>query len=297
MQTSLDCVVCFMRQALAGARLAVPHDPETHFRVLSAWASRLQDLDLSQPPPALAGELYNLIAEITGCGDVFEAEKRAANERVLGLLPGLRRSVARAGDPLAAALEVSIIGNFIDCGVAAEFDWESCLRSLSRDIDARTLESFRSRLGPGVTVMIIGDNAGEIGLDVLLVEALMDHGCRVCYAVRGRPVLNDATMADARMVGMDRLCEVVSSGADTPGAVLERCSAGFVERLRGARVVLSKGQGNFEALSDRWPEVFFAFKVKCPVVAGLTGQPQGRSVFLYSGDPAAQGAPQPAGSP
>ncbi|MDD4953101.1 MAG: ARMT1-like domain-containing protein, partial [Desulfovibrionaceae bacterium] len=143
MQTSLDCVLCFMRQALTGARLAAPHDPKTHFRVLSAWAARLGGLDLSLSPPALAGELYDLIAEITGCGDLFEGEKRAANERVLELLPALRRTVAKAADPLAAALEVSIIGNFIDCGVAAQFDWESCLSSLSLDIDARTLELFR----------------------------------------------------------------------------------------------------------------------------------------------------------
>ena len=43
-----------------------------------------------------------------------------------------------------------------------------------------------------------------------------------------------------------------------------------------ADVVLSKGQGNYEALWNERPDVFFAFKVKCPVVAGLSGPGSGQ---------------------
>jgi uncharacterized protein with ATP-grasp and redox domains len=127
--------------------------------------------------------------------------------------------------------------------------------------------------------MILGDNAGEIGMDTLLVKQLQNLGAEVTYVVRGAPILNDATLEDARFVGMDRLCRVISSGADSPGTVLSRCHSDFLEELYAAPIVISKGQGNFEALHGRLSGAFFALKVKCPVVARLTGFPVRTSVF------------------
>ncbi|MGE4293581.1 MAG: DUF89 domain-containing protein [Desulfovibrio sp.] len=280
MKTELDCLPCFFRQALTGARTASPNDAGVHERVLLELAGLLPCFDLNQPPPALAGKLYELLRRVTGVDDCFAEEKRRANARVLELLPELGQRVRASSDPLATALEISIIGNYIDAGVEQRFDWEHELEQVDGTLDPAGLETFRRRLVPGVRVLIVGDNAGEIGLDKLLVGELLALGAGVAYAVRDRPVLNDATLADAREVGLDRLCEVISSGADTPGAVLPRCTPGFRERLRNADLVLAKGQGNYEALTDSGLDVYFAFKVKCPVVAQRTCLPEMSSVFL-----------------
>jgi hypothetical protein len=113
-----------------------------------------------------------------------------------------------------------------------------------------------------------------------MVRELQELGARVTYAVRGRPVLNDATLDDAREVGMDELCEVVSSGVDSPGTVLSRCSREFRRLLGEAGAVVSKGQGNYEGLVGELPGVFFAFKVKCAAVARHVGREQGSTVFI-----------------
>jgi len=237
-------------------------------------------LDLEQPPVILARQLLDLIAELTGNRDPFAADKVRANQRVMELLPGLAEVVDQAADPLLAALEASIVGNYIDAGVRERFDWEAELGGAGQSLEPAVVDAFRARLGRGVRVLILGDNAGEIGMDRLLVQQLARLGCRVTYAVRSGPVLNDATLEDARAVGMDRLCEVVTSGCDLPGTLPEHCAPQFLERMRKAEVVISKGQGNYESLEGCWPDVYFAFKAKCERVAGILGVGKGASLFI-----------------
>jgi hypothetical protein len=180
------------------------------------------------------------------------------------------------------ALELAIIGNYIDRGVELDFDLEKELAEVAESVSPDVLAKLRGRLVRGASVLILGDNTGEIVLDTLLVRELNRLGCEVTYAVRSRPVLNDATMADAKTVGMTELCDVVESGVDTPGTVLSRCTEEFIERMRRSDVILSKGQGNFEALHGLWPGVFCAFKVKCPRIARKTGLEFGASALCMS---------------
>lgn len=287
MNTALECMPCFMKMALNEARLAAPGDDAKHHEIVMAWAKRLIELDLSVPPPDIARHLADLVRELTGCGDLYEDDKRQANARVRELLPELTEmiEIERAkpgGDPLALVLELAIIGNYIDRGVEVHVDWEAELSNVSCSIDEAVLASFKRLAIPGASVLMLGDNTGEIVLDTLLVEELNRLGCDVTYAVRSKPVINDATLADAQAVGMTRLCRVVESGVDTPGTVLSRCTPDFLDRMRGADVILSKGQGNFESLEGVWPGIFCAFKVKCGRVARDSGLPYGCSAFVLT---------------
>ncbi len=126
-------------------------------------------------------------------------------------------------------------------------------------------------------ILYLADNAGEIVFDRLLVEALAPQ--RVTLAVRGTPVLNDATAADARAVGLTEICEVIDNGSDAPGTVLEDCSREFRQRFSTADLIIAKGQGNFETLSEAPGNIFFLFKVKCPVIATRTGLPEEAQVL------------------
>ncbi|MFW5735032.1 MAG: damage-control phosphatase ARMT1 family protein, partial [Oceanidesulfovibrio sp.] len=163
-----------------------------------------------------------------------------------------------------------------------EFDWETALEAEREAVwGEEAYPVFRERVRPGARVLIMGDNAGEIGLDTLLVKVLSERGAEVTYAVRDKPVLNDATMADAERVGMTRLCRVVSSGSDAPGAVLDRLNPATRKLMGESHVLLSKGQGNFESLEGRVANVFFALKAKCRVVARALDVEQGASVFVH----------------
>lgn len=287
MNTALECMPCFMKMAIREARLACPADKAMHHRIVMAWGRKLGELDLSVPPPAIARHLADLIEDMTGAGDLYIEDKREANERVLAMLPNLKKRIATEcekpeGDSLALALELAIIGNYIDRGVEMDVDWEDELANVSDSIDLDVYTRFKALAVEGADVLILGDNTGEIVLDTLLVEELKRRGCSVTFAVRSRPVINDATMPDAECVGMTALCEVVESGVDTPGTVVEKCHPEFLERMRNADIILSKGQGNYESLEGVWPGVFCAFKVKCTRVARDSGLPLGCSAFYIT---------------
>ncbi|MGE4298966.1 MAG: DUF89 domain-containing protein [Desulfovibrionaceae bacterium] len=289
MHTSLDCLPCFLRQALKAARVAAPDNGAAHEATVRAWAAYLAEADLTRPAPCLAGDLYPMATRLAGVDDPYAAHKHAANTRVLDLLPGLAGVVAASPDPLHAALALAIIGNYIDAGVDHAFDWEHALADETHVFsgahgngDAYT--AFAHAACDGARVLILGDNAGEIGLDTLLVRQLKGRGCAVTYAVRGAPILNDATLEDAAFVGMDALCEVVSSGSDAPGTVRSRVTPGFAARMADADCIVSKGQGNLESLyGTPWPglpPVYYAFKAKCPVIATKLHVREGASLFI-----------------
>lgn len=290
MNTALDCMPCFMKMAIRDARLACPGDEAMQHDIVIAWGRMLGELDFNAPPPDIARHLSDLVRAKTGCGDLYYDDKQEANARVLELLPEIKAMVVAerekiGGDPLALALELAIIGNYIDRGVDLEVDWEAELESVTDSIDSEILENFKLLAVSGAKILMLGDNTGEIVLDMLLVEELQRLGCQVTYAVRSKPVINDATMADAEAVGMTKLCAVVESGVDTPGTVIERCLPEFVERMRDADLILSKGQGNFESLEGIWPGVFCAFKVKCRRVSKDSGLLLGSSAFCITNPP------------
>jgi hypothetical protein len=43
----------------------------------------------------------------------------------------------------------------------------------------------------------------------------------VTFVVKGRPVINDATMTDANATDMTDLVRVIDNGSDVPGTIVE----------------------------------------------------------------------------
>ena len=153
--------------------------------------------------------------------------------------------------------------------------------SLTGDIQELADAADRAR-----DILYLADNAGEIVFDRLLIEQLPPG--RVTVAVKGGPVLNDATRSDAAVAGLNELAEVIDNGSDAPGTLLGDCSHSFRERFDRADLVIAKGQGNYETLSDARKDVFFLLKAKCPVIAHHLGCDVGRTVVQRS-RPAAMG--------
>lgn len=281
MKTSLDCIPCLVRQALEAARLACP-DPELQERALRDALRLLGEEDLDLAPPALAQLLHRRLRRTGGSPDPYRRAKIRLNSLALALLPELERELAGSPDPLGLAVRLAIAGNVLDMGVNAEMGESevrrAVRRSLAEDV-AGDLEAFRRAARDAGSILYLADNAGEIVFDRLLAERLPG---RVAVAVRGAPVLNDATLEDALAAGFRRGAALLDNGSDAPGSLLADCSPEFRERFASAGMVLAKGQGNYETLCDGPREVFFLFKVKCPVIAARAGLPLGAHALVRS---------------
>ena len=282
MKTSLDCFPCFVRQALDAARMASP-DPAVHERIVREVSSWIGDMSLAETPVLLGGRVRRRPREMTGVDDPYQAAKVHQNQMVQKLLPDLRMALEAAPDRLAMAVRLAIAGNVIDMGVNGNITESDVRRSIQHALAEAfwgDWEAFRQAVSKAGSILYLADNAGEILFDRLLIEELLPE--RVTLAVRGAPVLNDATMADARAAGLHEIVEIIDNGSDIAGTVLKECSRNFLDRFSGADMILAKGQGNFETLSDEPGNIFFLFKAKCAVIAAHAGVPVGAHVLVPS---------------
>jgi len=282
MKTSLDCIPCFIRQALDAARL-VSTVASVHERILREVLHWAGEMDMNQPPPVMAQRIHRRLREIVGREDPYRDAKDQQNRMAMSLLPELKAEIEAASDPLTMALRLAIAGNVIDMGVNGNVTESDVRKSVSQALTEPFVgdqNEFCKAVAEAQRILYLADNAGEIAFDRLLIEQLAP--ARVTVAVRGAPILNDATMADARAVGLHEIVEVIDNGSDAPGTLLGDCSQEFKRRLTEADLILAKGQGNFETLSDGSRNIFFLFKAKCPVIAAHVGLPVGTHVLARS---------------
>jgi uncharacterized protein with ATP-grasp and redox domains len=281
MKTSIDCIPCFIRQTLDASR-QVTSDPAIHEKILRDVLRWMSEMDMSLSPPALAQRIHRRLRELTGIADPYRKEKDQHNQMALALLPGLRAQVAGADDPLMTAANLAIAGNIIDLGAKsglAETDVHEALLHAAEKPLQGDVATFRDEAAKAATILYLADNCGEIVFDTLLIEQLGPQ--RVTLAVRGMPIINDATREDAVTAGLTGLVRVIGNGSGAPGTLLDDCSDEFKTAFESADLIVSKGQGNFETLSDCGKNIFFLLKVKCPVVAESAGQPVGTHVLRH----------------
>jgi uncharacterized protein with ATP-grasp and redox domains len=237
----------------------VTDDETMHERVLRELLGMWQAMDMRQSPPAMAQKIHRYLRQLTGVADPYLDVKNHYNAFALGLYPELRERVENSPDPFETAVRLAIAGNIIDFGVNSNVEQstvqDAILRSLSEPIDHDAVQSLRRAIDQAEDILFLGDNTGEIVLDRLLIERMPRD--RITYVVRGHPILNDALLEDARTVGLTDLVEVMDNGSDAPGTILETCSDAFRRRFEQADVIIAKGQGNYESLSETQRPVFF----------------------------------------
>ena len=278
MKTYLDCISCFFKQALATARFAGASQ-RTQKRILNELSKVIPKLSLTSSPPEMGRVIYGLVEKLTDKKDPFKRVKDKSNRLALGIYDKLKKKVRHSHDGLLTALELAIAGNIIDYGAKNSLDVNKEIKKiLDEEHKAIKKENnrlfnytkFKCTLRKAKTILYLADNAGETVFDRVLIEEIKNiyRDKRIIYAVKGKPIINDALIEDAYQCGIDKVAEIVSTGLDVPGTVLSLCSKKFLKIYKDADMIISKGQGNFEALSEHKKPVFFLFMAKCPVVAG-----------------------------
>ncbi len=291
MKTYLDCIPCFFRQAIEAARMAGLSSRKQK-KVVDELGSILPELSLSLSPPEVA-RIVNKILEKNAEGrDIYARVKQKSNDVGLRIYNKLKKKTAYSQEGLLTAVEIAIIGNIIDYGAKNHLDVNKELDKLLDEEEQIikkenkhifNFREFSHQLQRAQTILYLADNAGETVFDRVLIEEIKkaDKTKRIIYAVKEKPVINDALIKDAVVCGIDRTAEIISSGSDAPGTVLSLCSREFLKIYKKADMVISKGQGNFEALSGTKRPVFFLFMAKCSGIAQNVGSNIGDIILLY----------------
>ena len=280
MRTYLDCYPCFLRQTLEAARMAGA-DEDRQYRVLQEVLNELGRFKLTSTPPEMAYRIHQIVRQEMGGRDPYRQAKETSTRQALALYPRLKALVAEADDPLETAVRLSIAGNIIDLGLGGGYDLEGTIeRVLAQPFAIDAYAAFRDGLTRADWVLYLADNAGETVFDRVLIETL-DRP--VTYAVKGGPILNDATRHDALAAGLGPVTTIVDSGSNAPGTIIELCSQEFRHLLDQAELIIAKGQANYESLSGIAVPIFFLLQAKCPVIAQSLEVPV-KSIVLKQGD-------------
>ncbi|MDY6845135.1 MAG: ARMT1-like domain-containing protein [Thermodesulfobacteriota bacterium] len=268
MKTYLDCLPCFLRQALEATRMVTDNEVIQR-KVLDCVMERLLMLPLDVAPPEIALVVHRLVKEVTGELDPYRKIKKRYNQTALSLYPQLKKMVEKSKDQLLSAIKVAIAGNVMDLAVHdVRKDFEKGIYNmLSSHFAIDDYDEFKRVLNGSQLLLYLGDNAGEIVFDIVLIEELkMIKDLEIIYVVRENPIINDVTMEDAEFVGMKNKARVISSGSDAPATILSQCSRELLELFQKADMIIAKGQGNYESLSDE-TNIFFLLISKCPIIA------------------------------
>ena len=238
------------------------------------------------PAPYLVYRFNQIYLKYFGSVASFRDEKIKYNDLVLSMEDALREEINSSDDPLLTAFSFARAGNYIDFGALSDVDEKTFLSLLERDglsdNDLQTFEAFTGQCENAGSLLLLADNCGEIVLDKLFLEQLKKQypQLKLSVMVRGGEVLNDATVEDAEYAGIGSVAEIISSGTGVSGTVYKMLSDEAKSALDNAGVVLSKGQGNYEALSGQGRHIFYSFLCKCERFTNRFGVPRLTGIFV-----------------
>ena len=260
------CVYCLMRSYGNRLEKAVIPD-EAKERFTHGMLKVLNEKWDGISAPDCARDIQKLYRSVTDDQDPYREIKRISNDIVLGMYDDLKEMVKASSDPFITALKLAIAGNIIDFAVHDHCDLHGTMEKvLNSDFAIDHTGQLREELRKAKKVLFIGDNAGEIVFDKLLISEISHPG--LTFSVRGAPAINDATMEDAEYTGMTSMTRVISSGYDAPTTILSRSGGEFRKCYEEADLIISKGQGNLEGLiGERDSRIYFLLMVKCDVIA------------------------------
>jgi len=278
MKTYMECIPCFFRQAIEAADMIGVRDKQKK-EILNQIARAIPGFSLRSNPPEMGQLIHALIRKISGNSDPYLQIKQKSHEHAIHMLTLLTAKTNKAKNKLMTAVELAIAGNIIDFGVNNSVDVKREIEKIVQ-IEGREIEKeddtlfqfslFVKKLAAAKNILYLADNVGETVFDGIMLEQIKKQypEKEIRYAVRGGPIINDALEIDAYNAGINNYAQILNNGYDAPGTILNKSSRVFQKTFKAADLIISKGQGNFESLSEgKGYPLFFLFMAKCPVIA------------------------------
>lgn len=283
MQTHLECIPCFLKQALEASRMVTDNET-THTQVMHSVMNYLQYADLTKSPPELSQKIHHIIRTITHSSDPYKKVKTESNTLAKKHLPHLKKQLALSQDPLLLAIKLAIVGNVIDYGTMTRLNITDMINNaLTQPFDLQQYPAFKNQLKQSKSILMLGDNTGEIIFDTLLLQELNRYTHDITYVVKAHPIINDAQKDDAIYAGVDNYATIIEADAkqpySSPGILLQHTTPQFKRRFSSVDMVLSKGQGNFEGLNNSSRQIYYLLMIKCPLIADIMGKKVGTPIL------------------
>ncbi len=278
MQT--DCFFCHLRTLEKQIKKFAPPE-DVRKRLVGEFIDKYTGLQ-KQYNPYAAAAIHAMIRKYLKIKDPYEEEKAESNRKALEIVKIWREKIEKTENKAYEALKLALAANIIDFGPGHEFNIATDIERLQKqELAIDDSEKLFGNLSSKTKLLYLADNAGEIVFDKLFLQQIAYADITV--AVRGFPVINDATLKDANIAKLSEVAKIIHNGNDAPSTLLDRCSSEFMKAYREADVIIAKGQGNFEGLMfEKDPRIFFALVAKCHVIARFIGIEKNQTALVNS---------------
>ena len=275
MKISRECIHCLARQAVEIAEEATS-DVTMQEEIIKRSLKELGEMDFNETAPEVSFGMHQHAKDISGIDDPYKKLKEQYNEIANEIYNRIidEKWLDKAEDPFDMACRLAIAGNIIDFSVGLKLEYSDIIKSvedsIKHNIFGTGTTALREEVKKANNIMYIADNSGEIIFDKFLLDYLPLN--KITYVVKGSPIVNDATMDDAISTGITDLVKVIDNGHSAQGTILKYCSSTFKSEFSKADLIISKGQANFETLSDiKDKNIFYLLRAKCISVASAIG--------------------------
>ncbi|WP_346856142.1 ARMT1-like domain-containing protein [uncultured Draconibacterium sp.] len=273
-----ECLICQVK-ALPKRMDKFEIAEEKRNVLVSQMVKNIANIDLNNSySPEITRNLLAGLKLHSAIDDPYEQEKQQSDKELLARYDEFKQRLENSADRFDTALRLAIAGNIIDFGPTHKFDVEETIdRVLTSDFAVDDSAELKAEIEKAKTILYLGDNCGEIVLDKLFLETI-NHP-NVIFAVRDKPILNDATIKEAIEVGIPEVAKLISNGDDAPSTLLHRVSKEFLDIYKSADLIIAKGMGNFEGLMyETDPRLFNLLMIKCQVIGDMLGANKGEFV-------------------
>jgi len=268
MRLYLECIPCYLRQVLEAMDMFTD-DRDLKEKILREVLEAAATFDAEKTGLMTNAKIHRILKKYAPAGDPYKKEKERMNLICMEMAGEIVAMIEGSKNPFETALRIALGGNIIDSGQGNDFKAQKIKSTieyaLMQELDEAMIVRLKENIARAKKILYIGDNTGEIVFDRIFIERFFPAD-RTIFVVRGGPTMNDSTIEDAQMIGMTGIVRVITTGLDMVGALLPHCSEEFLKEYEDADLIISKGMGNYEALSSEDKNIFYLLKVKCPVI-------------------------------
>ncbi|OED30477.1 DUF89 domain-containing protein [Methanosphaera sp. WGK6] len=284
MKVNYECASCMLRQSREAIEHAVDDDEKRMDVTLDVLTFIEKNFKKNTRSNKLGTDLHHLIMKKTGNNDPYKVLREEGNSVAEKLIPSIEEMIQK-NPTLENYVKAAVAGNIIDFGALDQTtDMETLIKKqINKPFIINDLDKLDSALTKANTILYLVDNGGEIVFDKLLVKKIKeDYNVEIILAVKEGPILNDALMQDAENLELYKYATLITTGAASVGIVEDYISIEMTNLLNSVDLIISKGMGNFEGLTEMTIEkpVFFLLSTKCNVISNEIGVPLGSSVVI-----------------
>ena len=270
MKMNEKCLPCLINQVVKVANITkATHKEELYQKVFQY----LSHIDFTKSNPEIIGMTFEILKQHIHNDDPYKDIRYHYNHLMLDHLDKLKHMIQQSSNPFEEAIKYATLGNIIDFNPMHRIDMNEIMTSFGNihqiDLTINDCHQLKDDIINAKVLLYLGDNCGEICLDKIFIEHIkkLNPHIKIYFGVRGTAVVNDSIEEDAYDVKMDEYAIIISNGDQSLGTVLSRTSQEFQNVYHQADVIISKGQANYESLSEEKENIYFLLMVKCEVIS------------------------------